>query len=656
MLNLTGKSPGSRAGRRRPGAGFIRPFRVRPRIRNLWPLLAVLTLLASLLPPSTPTTNAAALLYQADQVISFSGSGNGHGVGMSQYGAKGRAEQGQNAAQIVAAYYQNTAIGPYGTDSTRVRVMVDEDYLPPAADGSFPSSNKLPANIWGWGGQWAIEGVTGPLEPGTRMTLLTNPARNGFQVQLFDPAGNFMLSFAFPGAMKIIALNHTTRLQVFHKFTRSVPGSNGTLFYDTYRGDIWIRQNAEGYLDTVNEVNLEDYLRGVVPAEMPSNWPHEALVAQSLAARTYALTSLNPGNPWWDMDDTTFFQVYEGANRENAETNAAIDATRNQVITYAGVPIRAYFFSSGGGHTENVEDVFTETLPYLRGFADIDAAGQAFDSGAPDTSWSTTQFPMRVLEDMLNAKESTRVGALLSIDFGDRSASGRLRSVVVAGTENTRRLTASFFQAVFNRRTPIELGTILSTRFDMQIQFPWVQPVADLGLPGGQSRYFPETSHNVIFGFKDFLEANGGVNAYGMPLTEEFTENGLTVQYFQRAKFEYHPELAGTKYVIQLGLLGDIVTGGFDFPNDVAFPTTPDHRYFIETGQSIHFAFKKYWEQEGALDAFGYPISQELTENGTTVQYFQRARLEYRPELGGPFGVVRGNVGAEYLRSIGAMP
>ena len=67
-------------------------------------MLAVLALLASLLPPATPDANAAALLYQADQVISFSGSGNGHGVGMSQYGAKGRAEQGQNAAQIVAAY------------------------------------------------------------------------------------------------------------------------------------------------------------------------------------------------------------------------------------------------------------------------------------------------------------------------------------------------------------------------------------------------------------------------------------------------------------------------------------------------------------------------------------------------------------------------
>jgi len=617
--------------------------------------VAIIAVLASVSPPAPPA-RAVALLYRPDQVISFSGSGNGHGVGMSQYGARGRAEQGQSGIQIVQSYYQGTVISPYGTDSVRVRVLVDEDYLPPASDGSFPSSNKLPSNIWGWNGQWAIEGVTGPLEPGTRLTMLTNPDRSGYQVQLFDPAGNHMLTFAFPGAMKIIALNHQTRIQVYHKFTRSVPGSNGTLFYDTYRGDIWIRQNAEGFLDTVNEVNLEDYIRGVVPAEMPSHWPSEAQVAQALAARTYALTSLNPANPWWDMDDTTFFQVYEGANREDATTNLAIDATRNQVITYNGQPIRAYYFSNSGGFTENVEDVFSDTLPYLRGFQDVDASGRAFDADAPDSTWSTAEFPMRVLEDMLNQKASTRVGALQSIDFSDRSPSGRLRTVVVSGSENVRRLSASFFQAVFNKRTPAELGTILSTRFNMRIQFPWVQPVADLNLPGGQSRYFPDTSHNVIFGFKEFFESRGGIDSFGLPLTEEFTENGITVQYFQRAKFEYHPELAGTQYVIQLGLLGDIVTGGFDYPNDVAFPTTPEHRYFSETGQSIHYAFKKYWGSQGGLDTFGYPISQELSENGATVQYFQRARLEYRPELGGPFGVVRGNLGTEYLQSIGAMP
>ena len=86
----------------------------------------------------------------------------------------------------------------------------------------------------------------------------------------------------------------------------------------------------------------------MIPAEMPSGWPGEALMAQAMAARTYALSNLNPEHPSFDLDDTTFFQVYEGSNREHPATNAAVDATRNRIITYGGDPIVAFYFSSGG--------------------------------------------------------------------------------------------------------------------------------------------------------------------------------------------------------------------------------------------------------------------------------------------------------------------
>ena len=129
------------------------------------------------------------------------------------------------------------------------------------------------------------------------------------------------------------------------------------------------------------------------------------------------------------------------------------------------------------------------------------------------------------------------------------------------------------------------------------------------------------------------------------------------MQYFERARFEYHPELAGTPYAVQLGLLGDQTTQSVrPFPTIAPFPSEQDHRYFPETGHAVNFAFLRYWEQEGALDAFGYPISEELFENGVTVQYFQRTRLEYRPELGGALGVVKGLVGAELLRARGLAP
>ncbi len=621
-------------------------------------IAAIFVFSAVLMPGRAPDAAAAVAIYQPEQVVSFRGSGSGHGVGLSQWGAKGRAERGMNAAQIVASYYQGTAITAFPTESTQLRVLIDEDYTPPARDGSFASSNKLPGDVFGWGGFWAIEGVTGPLPPGTRLSIMSNPGHQGLHTFLYDPAGAPMIAFPFPGRMKIIPLQPETRIQVFYKFTRTVPGSGGGRFYDIYRGIMWIHQNAEGRIDTVNELNIEDYLRGVVPAEMPTNWPREALMSQAMAARTYALSNLNPGHPVFDVDDTTFYQVYEGANREHPAGNDSVDATRNMVITFDSQPIVAFYFSSGGGFTENVEDVFGgPVLPYLRGISDVDANGVPFDSGAPLREWATVEFPMRIIQGMLNAKPDTQVGQLRSIDLSNRSPSGRLRTVNVHGSAASRQLPAARFQALFNRLTPPELGPIESTIFEIDFRYPLTRPVPALNLSGNQSIYFEETGHNVVFGFKEYFQSRGGLRAFGFPLTEELREGGLTVQYFERARFEYHPELAGTPYVVQLGLLGDQTTQGLrPFPGIAPFQSEPDHRYFPETGHAVNFAFLSYWEQEGALDAFGYPISEELFENGVTVQYFQRARLEYRPELGGPFGVVKGTVGAELLRARGLSP
>ncbi len=629
------------------------------RYRRFAGLVAIgIALAAIFLPPQTQDATAAVAIYRPEQIIRFVGTGWGHGVGMSQWGAKGRAERGMTASQIISAYYQGAALASSPTESTQIRVLIDEDYLPAAVDGSFPSSNGLPGNLFGRGGPWAIEGVTGPLQPGVRLNLVSLTGGQGFHARLYDPAGNPMIEFPFPGTLKIIPLSPETRIQPFYDFTGVVPNTGGTLFYDTYRGVIWIRQNSTGLLDTVNELNIEDYLRGVVPAEMPNDWPHEALKAQAMAARTYALSELEPFHPTHDLDDTTFYQAYEGANIENPAANAAVDQTRNTIITYGGQPIVAYYSSGGSGFTENVEDVLgSAPLPYLRGIADVDGGGAPFDSQAPKREWSTAEFPMRVLEDMLNVKPDTSVGSLQMIDFSDRSHSGRLKTVHVHGSAASRRLSAQRFQALFNRLTPEELGPLNSTNFQIEFQYPLTRPVPALNLPESQSIYFPETGHNVIFGFKRYFENRGGVQAFGLPLTEELVEGGLTVQYFQRARFEYHPELAGTRYEVQLGLLGDQITAASrPLPGVAPFPSEPDHRYFPETGHSVNFAFLKYWEKEGALDALGFPISEELFEHGAPVQYFQRARLEYRPELGGPFGVTKGSLGEEFLQARGLMP
>jgi hypothetical protein len=180
--------------------------------------------------------------------------------------------------------------------------------------------------------------------------------------------------------------------------------------------------------------------------------------------------------------------------------------------------------------------------------------------------------------------------------------------------------------------------------------------------------YFPETGHNLNGVFRRYWEANGGLAQFGYPKTEPFPEYNpadgkiYTVQYYERNRFEYHPELAGTKYEVLLGLLGNQMTekqraeghGAFNrFPN----MNYPGGTYFPETGHNLRNSFKAYWEQYGGLAIYGYPTSEEYEEvnpdDGKTyvVQYFERARFEYHPEnKGTKYEVLLGLLGNALLR------
>jgi hypothetical protein len=167
--------------------------------------------------------------------------------------------------------------------------------------------------------------------------------------------------------------------------------------------------------------------------------------------------------------------------------------------------------------------------------------------------------------------------------------------------------------------------------------------------PSERSRYFPETGHTVIGGFLDFWEHRGGLDIFGYPISNEFREGNRTVQYFQRARFEWHPENP-PNYRVQLGLLGQQVYGRIDPP--VADWTTPwcrSQRYFHETGHVVSNAFLEFFDRHGGLDIFGHPISEAMYEGPFIVQYFQRARMEWHPE-NNPHKVQLGLLGDQVYR------
>lgn len=165
------------------------------------------------------------------------------------------------------------------------------------------------------------------------------------------------------------------------------------------------------------------------------------------------------------------------------------------------------------------------------------------------------------------------------------------------------------------------------------------------------SRYFPETGHTVRGGFLQFFDANGGVTNFGYPITEEILDNGLMVQYFQRARFEWHPQNPG-QYQIQLGLLGQEIHGSPD-PAVAPLPAGPGAsvRYFPETGHNVTNAFLQFWTTRGGLRIFGYPLTEAFTSAGVTYQWFQRARFEFRNGR-----VELGLIGTEWLAGRPAVP
>ncbi|HST05116.1 MAG TPA: CAP domain-containing protein, partial [Chloroflexia bacterium] len=150
-------------------------------------------------------------------------------------------------------------------------------------------------------------------------------------------------------------------------------------------------------------------------------------------------------------------------------------------------------------------------------------------------------------------------------------------------------------------------------------------------LKSDYQRYFEQTG-KLVSG--DFLRTfdKDGLAQIGYPISDEMTDGGLTVQYFERARMEYHPEMAGKDAAVQLTRLGAQLAPSRAFSQVQPFTDTPGDAYVPETGHSLATPFLEYWRDHGGLDIFGYPISEALTQDGLYVQWFERARMEYHPE------------------------
>ena len=193
-----------------------------------------------------------------------------------------------------------------------------------------------------------------------------------------------------------------------------------------YRGEVLVIPSEKG-LTAINYVELEQYLYSVLGSEMSASWPLEALKAQAVAARTYAVyTRQKERNAPYDVSSTQASQVYKGVAKEFSSTQAAVKATAGQVLTYNNQLILSVFHACSGGHTGNVEDVWSEALPYLRGVQD-------FDQDVTQCQWVKSFSP-----EELN-KRLSGVGNVVSIS-PTVTAYGSTKSMKIVGTNGTREL------------------------------------------------------------------------------------------------------------------------------------------------------------------------------------------------------------------------
>jgi stage II sporulation protein D len=320
---------------------------------------------------------AAALAPPAAAKVTWmvEGRGFGHGVGMSQYGAYGYAKAGKGYRQILGHYYQGTTIGKL--DKPRVvRVLLAID----AGNVSFTRATGACGRSLDPGGHYEAH-------------------RRGGAVILRTAGGKPLVSCG-------------ARLRAAGKGRVRIAGQG------PYRGALEVvptNSNAAA-LNVINALSVNQYVKGVVPNEVPASWPRAALRAQAVAARSYALSSQVDGNGF-DLYDTTASQVYEGAGSEVASTNQAAIDTNGEVVEYQGKIAQTFFMASSGGRTESVENSFYGApVPYLKSVRD------PYDYYSPLHKWT-----LRLSAAQMNS----RLASYLD---------GRLRRIVVTKRGDSPRI------------------------------------------------------------------------------------------------------------------------------------------------------------------------------------------------------------------------
>ena len=508
-------------------------------------LTFVLALAAAIL------AGAAAPASAATQ-FTIEGRGWGHGVGMSQWGAKGLAEKGLTGNKILFWYYRGTALTKVTTPpAIRVGLLQEQDHIDVTGNGRF--------DIYDQKGTLRAAGASG-------QTWRVRPVASGTnQLAVYNPNG--VLSFTSAAPVTIRYENRGTLLKL--------PQTGWQ--YKHGRIDLDVN-TPTGKERAILIVPFEQYLYGL--GEMPASWAVEALKAQAIAGRTYALDKINRLGQNRAVCNCAVYastadQVYDGTAQEVPRWVSAVDYTRSQVVTYNGKPIQAYYASSSGGFTENNENVFGGTaLPYLRGTCD---PGD-YDGGSnPHANWSVSLSEPTVRQKLAGGGYS--IGTIQQLQvLAPRGVSGRVLNVVdsthggmlVRGSSGSARINGSRFSALLGLQSTL-LSRIISG--DIRLRYDGLNCAP--GLAAGDEftwndlsgstrgtaqnfalgRLFRNASTHKVFWTKgailaryDALRQQG--TDLGLPVSDEFGITGGRRSNFERGYITWNASNGQTSVIL----------------------------------------------------------------------------------------------------------
>lgn len=420
--------------------------------------------------------------HAAGDDVEFVGSGWGHGVGMSQYGAYGMALNGYSTPQILGHYYQGTSV-----------VDISQTSAPSFLGGSQPlwigllqDRTEVSFRFSGGGGTFVQDGDTLIVAPVSGETWKFHVNGQGqCQFRRVVPASPAKAGNPRPCNATLTPASNATVTMLDEGFDYS----SGTFRFRA------VPSNPQTF-HTVLQLGLDPYLGGI--AEMPTWWHAAALRAQVIAARSYLVantaakgpeggfSSLTKENCWCHLYDDTRSQVYKGdILLGNSNWQTAISSTSGQVVSYGGTVISAFYSSSSGGKTENVEDVWGGSpRPYLVSVDDHWAHIGAVDN--PRSNWTATRSAGSIaakvgLDELLSVNTTHRSsGAADDVTFVGKK-NGAVTSVVRTG--NWVRWALGLYSQYFDVDWdgPVAINSAYDITWDNHSPIGWIDGVSDTG-------------------------------------------------------------------------------------------------------------------------------------------------------------------------------